>query len=548
MKIEELLAKGYFPPELPPPFHTSHLSLKHNRIKGKLAAVISKDASRCANFSIAKVGVVRKLLKIPNPIHQVRLSETISDNWVDIEKIYSSSKFSMSRPSIKGNRAANPRTFGEFLKRCYLQSFPYSFELKTDISKFYPSIYTHSIAWALHTKTVAKSTRSISLLGNRIDHQVQQTMHGQTIGIPIGPDTSLIIAEIIGSKIDELIKNKIPNAKGYRYIDDMYFFFHTYAEAEEMLIVIQQILKEYELQINSDKTKIRQIPHGIEPDWVIQLRKFEIRTTARKQYNDIISFFSLAFDLALKLPSEYVLSYSISRIQHLKILSDDNFKLLEKMLLKTVVAEPSTIKEVVRILLTYKDKISVINLQKVVFDFIEFNCLRGNDYELAWALWIIKSFEIKVPKKTAAILSGCADPTSTLIILDLIENELIKEDEIDLSVWKSKIDEHSLMDENWLLAYECAVKGWLLDDFSYIDKVPYFKILKQNKISFYDGNRQIDTILETTTKRKTPADKASDKTSKTPKKPVKTGTETYSSFLDELDLESDDPEQDLEYF
>ncbi len=529
MTLEDLLSKGYFPVEIPPPFHTSELSSKYKSLKSKLTALKIKESSRCANFSIAKVGLVRKLLKIPNPIHQVKLSEIISDNWNDIEIIHKESKFSLSRPLDKGLRAANPISFGEFLKTCYLQSFPYSFELKTDISKFYPSIYTHSIAWAIHTKAIAKKSRTDkTILGNKIDQAVQQTMHGQTIGIPIGPDTSLIIAEIIASKIDTLIKKQIPKVKGYRYIDDMYFFFHTYAEAEKGLIKIQQIIKEFELQINADKTIIRPIPHGIEPDWVIQLRKFEIRETARTQYNDLISFFSLAFDLALKLPNEYVLSYCISRIQHLKILADKNYILLETMLLKTMVAEPSTIKEIVRLLLTYKDKMSISYIEKVIFDFIEFNCLRGNDYELAWALWIIKSFNIKVPKKTASTLSACVDPISTLIILDLLDKKLIKKHEIDLSEWKSKIDENSLLDENWLLAYECAAKGWLLDDFSYIDKVPYFKTLKDNKVSFYDSNRQMELILDVTTE--TSPTLASHKSGKSIKKIVKPATETYSTF------------------
>lgn len=532
MTLDDLLSKGYFPVELPPPFHTTQLSSKYKKLKTTLDAQLGKESSRCVNFSIAKIGLVRKLLKIPNPIHHVKLSEIISDNWKAIEAIHKTSKFSLSSPSDKGLRAANPRSFGEFLKTCYLQSFPYSFELKTDISKFYPSIYTHSIAWAIHTKTIAKKSRTDkTMLGNKIDYAVQQTMHGQTVGIPIGPDTSLIIAEIIGSQIDALIKKQIPRIKGYRYIDDMYFFFHTYSEAEKTLIKIQQILKEYELQINADKTIIRQIPHGIEPDWVIQLRKFEIRETPRTQHNDLISFFSLAFDLALKLPNEYVLSYCISRVQHLKILSDENYILLENMLLKTVAAEPSTIKEVVRLLLTHKDKILVSYIKKIVFDFIEFNCRRGNDYELAWALWIVRSFSIKVPKKTASILSTCADPISTLIILDLLDKKLIKKHDIDLSAWKLKIDENSLLDENWLLAYECSVKGWLLDDFSYIDKVPYFKTLKKNHISFYDSNRQMELIADVTEK-KTPKNLTSYKSVASQKRHVRASTEFYSTFDD----------------
>ena len=365
MKIENLIEKGYFPRELPPPFHTSELALKYNSIKVNLNGALGGDSTRCIDFSIAKVGLIRKMIKIPNPIYQCKLCETVVDNWVEIENIFKSSRFSVSRPKLIGERAANPAKFKDFVNKIFLASYPYLYELKTDISKYYPSIYTHSIPWAFHGKDIAKAKRKDKkLIGNVLDNFVQQTMYGQTIGIPIGPDTSLIIAEIIGCTIDKMLLDSIPNLKGYRYVDDMYFFFHSYSEAETALIKLQQTLKEFELQVNTEKTLIRRIPRGIEPDWIVKLRSFEFRETEIKQYNDIISFFSLAFDLALDLPNEYVLSYAIERVKRINLLSDNNVSLIETMILKTMIAEPSTIKEVFRILFTYKAKINKSKIEK----------------------------------------------------------------------------------------------------------------------------------------------------------------------------------------
>jgi hypothetical protein len=42
MKIEDLIGKGYFPKELPPPFNTKILSTKYPFIKNSLAAVDKK--------------------------------------------------------------------------------------------------------------------------------------------------------------------------------------------------------------------------------------------------------------------------------------------------------------------------------------------------------------------------------------------------------------------------------------------------------------------------------------------------------------------------
>lgn len=495
MTIENIIEKGYFPRELPPPFHTSELALKYNSIKAILNRALGSDSTRCIDFSIAKVGLIRKMIKIPNPIYQCKLSETIVDNWVEIENIFKASRFSVSKPKLIGERAANPAKFKDFVNKIFLASYPYLYELKTDISKYYPSIYTHSIPWAFHGKEISKTKRKDkSLIGNVLDSYVQHTMYGQTIGIPIGPDTSLIIAEIIGCAIDKMLLDSIPNLKGYRYVDDMCFFFHSYSEAENALIKLQQTLKEFELQVNTEKTKIRRIPRGIEPDWIIKLRSFEFRETEIKQYNDIISFFSLAFDLALELPNEYVLSYAIERVKRINLISDNNLSLIETMILKTMIAEPSTIKEVFRILFTYKAKISKYKIEKVIIDFIINNALRGNDYELSWALWIVKSFEIKLPKHVATVLSNSKDSISRLITLDLINSKLIDKDDLDITNWLDLLETPSLKNENWLFAYEVGIKKWIGKDYNYIDSVPYFKILKNNKISFYDSTRQITPI------------------------------------------------------
>ncbi len=496
MTLEDLISKGYFPRELPPPFNTKEFAAKYNLIKNILKGAIANEPSRCVTYSIAKIGLIRKLIQIPNPMHQAKLCEVIIDNWIDIEKIYKHSNFSFSRPKISGDRAANPGKFKDFLRKGFLTSYSYNYELKTDISKYYPTIYTHSIPWAMHGKSVAKkSPKKNTLLGNKIDECVRQTMYGQTIGLPIGPDTSLIISELIGCSIDTQLMSLMPGLKGYRYIDDMYFYFHSLSDAESGLLQLQRTLKEYELQINAEKTKIRKLPIGIEQEWAIHLRAFIFRETEFTQYNDIISFFSMSFDLANKFPNEYVLSYTIEKIKRINLLSDKNYELLETMFLKTMIAEPSTIKEVFRFLFTYHSKADIKKIEKVLFDFIIYHCQRANDYELSWALWIAKTFKIKIPKIISELLSKSEDVISNIITLDLLHSSLIERADLDISSFESKLDELSLMDENWLLSYEIACKKWLgRRAYSYINNVPYFKILRHNKISFYDETLQIEPI------------------------------------------------------
>ena len=95
--------------------------------------------------------------------------------------------------------------------------------VRTDISKCFPSIYTHSIPWALHGRSKAKKNHCLSLPGNLLDKATQNTRDGQTNGLLIGPHTSNVISEIILTQIDhEILK------KGYdrfsRNIDDYTFY------------------------------------------------------------------------------------------------------------------------------------------------------------------------------------------------------------------------------------------------------------------------------------------------------------------------------------
>lgn len=94
--------------------------------------------------------------------------------------------------------------------------------LQSDINQFYPTIYTHSVPWALHTKALSKAAlksgkkkSSVVLLGDQLDTLLQRLNDGQTHGIPIGPDTSLVVAEILLAAADQaLVTNEARRFQG----------------------------------------------------------------------------------------------------------------------------------------------------------------------------------------------------------------------------------------------------------------------------------------------------------------------------------------------
>ena len=68
-------------------------------------------------------------------------------------------------------------------------SLDYQYLIQTDIVDCYASIYTHSIAWALHGKEQAKKKENrddLNLIGNVIDARIRDMQFGQSNGIPQG--------------------------------------------------------------------------------------------------------------------------------------------------------------------------------------------------------------------------------------------------------------------------------------------------------------------------------------------------------------------------
>jgi len=138
----------------------------------------------------------------------------------------------------------------------------YSKMMYLDINKFFPSIYTHSISWAVRGKQYAKELmHKDNSFGSRFDKIMQTTNYLETSGIAIGPELSRIFAEIIAQAIDLRVKAELERKKIYldvdyfcaRYIDDHYFYYNDETVLDSFMYVLEKELEKYKLYINRDK-------------------------------------------------------------------------------------------------------------------------------------------------------------------------------------------------------------------------------------------------------------------------------------------------------
>ncbi|NJL18897.1 MAG: RNA-directed DNA polymerase, partial [Bdellovibrionaceae bacterium] len=278
------------------------------------------------------------------------MAKFVADYWPQLEQAASSSKISLTKPVLSDPTRAIARQNSLEVragKRAELRSQG-RFILLADIVRFYPSAYTHSIPWAFHGKSVSKANRSSRLLGNKLDELIRNCQDGQTNGIPIGPDTSLLIAEILLTQVDRKLTSR--RLKGIRYVDDYELVFDTEAEALKALSKLEHALLEYELHLNPAKTNVISLPQRIEDVWVAELKHLELDSLSGNFRSQILRFFDHAFELAHAYPTENVLKYAAGRIANIRSWHE-HYEMVEDLLIQCARVEAGTLPLVLRTIL-----------------------------------------------------------------------------------------------------------------------------------------------------------------------------------------------------
>ncbi|WP_315558183.1 RNA-directed DNA polymerase [Hoylesella nanceiensis] len=242
-------------------------------------------------------------LQIIHPFLYVLLVKEITkeDNWTNLLKRFAEFQkndkikcFSIpvEAKSRQSDKAEQILQWWENIEQESInQSLDYKFSYDTDIADCYGSIYTHSIAWAIETREIAKEQRDRNLLGNKIDTHIRNMQYGQTNGIPQGSVLMDFIAEIILGYIDELLtveitKKRIKNYNIFRYRDDYKIFVNTPNDGEVILRLLSELIVPFGLKLNSSKTRENKniISSSVKPDKLSWFQLNQGDLTLQKQF------------------------------------------------------------------------------------------------------------------------------------------------------------------------------------------------------------------------------------------------------------------------
>lgn len=244
--------------------------------------------------------------QILNPVIYVKLVNLITEenNWDFLKQrfkkfqnntqIQCSSIPIFSEPDTKKMKAQQILSWwSSFEQKSVQLSLEYRHVFLTDITDCYGAMYTHSIAWAVHGKDIAKAQKgNHDLLGNAIDDFIEDMRFGQTNGISQGSVLMDFVAEIVLGYVDDLLSDELKkeNTQEYqilRYRDDFRIFVNEPSVGEKILKKLTKILCDFGMRLNSSKTKSSSdiISASIKEDkraWLSQSVNFESLSFQKK--------------------------------------------------------------------------------------------------------------------------------------------------------------------------------------------------------------------------------------------------------------------------
>lgn len=495
--LESILGRGYFPVELPPPFSTMEFGSYASSLNSHLPFNTNDDyrISRPEIFNLARAGSLRRELSIPNPIHYSLLTEFVLQNWSDlIARTGSDFSLTSPTPTPTGRAISRGNPLDELPNRRARLRSKGKFSLFADVARFYPSIYTHSIAWAAHDKPTAKAafrTRPRTYLwGDRLDTLLRNCQDAQSVGIPIGPDISLVIAEMILAQVDQVLSAK--GFSGIRYIDDYELVFETQREALEARSILQGALLEFELDLNASKTRVVALPQELEEPWIGSLRDHSMLAHSRNFEKQIIRFFDHAFELSKQFPNEGVLKYAAGKMAKVSTYLPKHQELIENLLIQCAQVESGSLAFVLASILKHPnvtsemDKVRKRMLLRVVAD----GAPQRHSSEVAWAVWGCVVLGYPLTRDAVRSIVSMDDSICALLALHAKEKGLVREPK-DLQPLREDLNGSALYGPRWLLAYEAPRKGWFrfTGQRDYIKADPNFSLLRAAGVSFYDRSK-----------------------------------------------------------
>lgn len=479
---ERLVKYGLFSEKLPPIFSVEDF---YDYCTNKRKQPFSDGWHGYITYENMRNINIPRNLGIPTPMGHELLCKCLSKNWVEILKHFKTQTFGQERivSRIHIRKMQNTEALFEMnYKNWQVDGTPEpdiymgkKYMVHADISKCYPSIYTHAIPWALVGKKESKNNKNNKEWYNSIDHYAQISKNGETHGLLIGPHTSNILSEIILCVIDAKLTEKYKNY--VRNIDDYICYTDSKEEADQFLIDLNRELREFDLLLNHKKTQIIELPLGVVESWIHKIQNQIVLFQRDKNYVDYKEI-QAYIDFAIQLSNENndnqsILYYAIKAVKEYNLTNN-----ARSYFVKSIISLSLLYPYLVPILGKYIFQAYNVNdsdisdyANKIFDQYISKNTFEACSYALLYAInsnATINNFNIEriIEAKDCILLLMSYIYCKKLKLTDEIKK---------LKAFAKELKTNGEMDQYWLFIYECLSYSQLKDD---------WKPMKKEKISF----------------------------------------------------------------
>ncbi len=508
-RLRRLLSHGYFAPELPPCFVSEGLAKYRTSILAGIDAlpdVRGKPAyhrftSELSSFYFPRFGKDDRKHGVPNPISYLLLARAIADNYVKIRQVTKTSRISASPPIFdwNGHRALmRPSIDLRDDFRVDLSSRRETY-VAADIRAFFHSIYTHAIPWALHGKTFAKRNRGTEHYGNLIDLLFRNAQDGQTIGLPVGPDCSRLIAEAIGSAIDVKLCETIGvgSRDASRYIDDYTVSSESNVTGESLIAALRQAVALYELELNNDKSAVVSTSTRTDGGWKQEVRSYVPHGSMGDA--EFQNFFYKVGRICEAHPEINIEKYALQNAR-MAFVRAERWKKIQIHLIAAYRRNPSLISFLVEITILRqleRRDVDVDSLAEFLSHRLPSLAEQNRSGEIIWLLFLAIRVGIRQKASSLAPLLEIENSMVALLVAAYAARGLVKGN-IDFTRWNRALSADGLRSSTWLFAYESVGQGISpRGSTTFIEQDEYFSLLLKRGVRFLDVENGFASVTST---------------------------------------------------
>lgn len=492
---EKLLDYGMFPEKISSIFSSEKFGVW---VRKRGISIYTRKSFSNVTFHLTRNNNAPRILNIPHPIPYYYLCKEIKTSWTKISASigevddYTDRSMIIPKPNNLSKRLVSMLSYDRNKDEKFLvleKSFKAKYFVHADIANCYPSIYSHSIPWALVGKQVAKDNmRDRAKWYNKLDVRIRALQRNETVGIPIGPDTSSIISEIILSKVDK----ELSKYNYFRFIDDFKCYCNSKEESDNFIKNLSKELEKYHLRLNQKKTEIIELPKTIEEDWVRDLKAYANKFLTDDELNKSdINFISEFIDLSIKLtkknPNDSALRYAVKIISDKKFTDNDVYVFTLMYLSRICFIYPYFIDIFYEILKNNppSNKMRLL-LSKEVNSILKEHLEYSRSDVALWGLFISMKFDFKIEnfKNYSDYLINDRDCLPALLCYYYSEKNGLDTDKYFVLI--DEIIREKQEEEWWIYIYSLFYENGRKHVFRRIKYKDFYKELKKGKVEFYE--------------------------------------------------------------